>query len=413
MSHSKKMLEFIANGEFIEAEMALENVIEFDLPEEKFQLADNLFQLGFLEEAERVYQHLTEKFPSEEGLKISLAEIAIENNELAEAQNLLSSISKENDVYPQSLLTQADLYQLLEIPEVSEQKIREAKALLPDEPLIQLALAELFFSIEEYQQAIENYEALLTEFPDFDSPISIFERLGVALSRIGEFEEAVNYLEEALEEEETIERLFQLALTYYQLGENDRAIHLLRQVSSTDEDFSQAYYPLAQILFDEDQYEEALATLIKGIELNPYEVSLYHLASETAHRLRDKDGAIHYLRQAIALEEDSDFSKLRLVDLLRMEEEYDEALTLLSTLENPDQSQAYWLAAQIYNELEEFGQAALFYEKAESGLLDQADFLKDYGLFLREEGQLEKAEKLLKAYLQHVPDDFEIETLLG
>ncbi|THB61299.1 tetratricopeptide repeat protein [Vagococcus silagei] len=412
MSYSKKMLDFISKGEFIDAQMVLEDVIAHDLPEEKLQLADNLFQLGFLEESEQLFEHLLEVFPSEEGLKISLAEIAIENNDIEKATELLTSIPESSDVYVQSLLTQADLYQILEIPEVSEQKLKQAQKLLPNEPIIQVALAEFYFSMEDYQEAVELYQTVLKENPTLDIGISFYERIGVALSRIAEFEEAIQYLEEALREEETVERLFQLALCYYQLGENERAIELLRQVVSINEDFQQVYYPLGQILFDEGMDEEALNYLEIGIEKNPYEVSLYHLASECAYRLYKKETAIHYLRQAIALEEDSDFSKLRLVDLLRNEEDFDEALSLLSTLENPNLSEAQWYAARLYNDLEEFGQAAVAYEKAAPELLEDAEFLKEYGMFLREEGKIDQSTQLLQAYLKQVPDDMEISDLI-
>ena len=47
---------------------------------------------------------------------------------------------------------------------------------------------------------------------------------------LGDFEEAVPYLEAAVKEEQTDDRLFQLAFTYLQLHENQKAIALFQQL---------------------------------------------------------------------------------------------------------------------------------------------------------------------------------------
>lgn len=412
MSNSKKMLEAISSGDLAGAQLAFEKAQREDLPEERIQLADNLFQLGFIDEASTLFEQLLNEFPEEDSLKISLAEIAIENDELEQAFTWLEAIEESSPIYPQSLLTQADIYQLLNIPEVSEQKLFRAKELLPNEPLIELSLAELYFASEDYQRAIETYEAILRDFSDFESPVQLDERIGVALSRIGEFEHAIAHLEKAIEAEETVDRLFQLALTYYQVNENERAIDLLNQVKLMDEEFLQVYYPLGQILHDEGRFEEAIEVVEEGISENPYETALYHLASETAYSLNLKDEAKSYLEEVISLEVETDFSKLKLAELLLKEEEFEDVITLLHSLENMDHPFVYWYLAQANNGLEEFELAKQNYLKAKDALLDEPDFLKDYGVFLREDGDLEESTRLLSHYLTLVPGDLDILTLI-
>lgn len=412
MSYSKKMLQALSDGDLVEAQLAFEKAQMEDLAEERLQLADNLFQLGFIEESETLYEKLFEEFPEEETLKIALAEIAIENDDLEKAFTFLESIEETSDLYAQSLITQADIYQVLNIPEVSERKLKQAKEYLPDEPLLDLSLAELYFSNEDYLKAVDMYEKLRGSFKEGESPISLDERIGVALSRIGDFEHAIIHLEKAIEEDETVERLFQLALTFYQLEENERAIELLKQVKLMDESFNQVYYPLAQILFDEGLHDEVIEIIEEGISQNPYETSLYHLASDTAYHLGDKDQAKQYLEEVISLEIDADLSKMRLAELLLKEEEYEEVIQLMDTLENKEQNFSEWILAQAYNGLEEFDKAKEFYEKAKETLLDDPEFLKDYALFLREEGQINVANELLKQYISIVPGDIEVASLI-
>lgn len=412
MSNSKEMLQALSNGDLIAAKLAFEKAQIEDLAEERLQLADNLFQLGFVEESEALYVKLFEEFPEEETFKISLAEIAIENDDLDKAFSYLESIEETSDLYAQSLITQADIYQMLNIPEVSESKLNQAKKLLPNEPLLDLSLAELYFSNEDYIKAIKTYEKLKKILSVEESPINLSERIGVSLSRIGDFEQAVTYLEEAIEVEETVERVFQLALTYYQLEENERAIDLLTQVKLMDEDFNQVYYPLAQILFDEGRHEETIETIEAGISQNPYETALYHLASETSYHLGDKEQAKQYLEEVISLEIEADISKMRLAELLLKENDFDEVIELIKTLEVKEQSFAEWILAQAYNGLEDFSKASEHYEAAKGTLLDDPEFIKDYALFLREEGNTEESSRLLKLYITMEPGDLEIASLI-
>ncbi len=412
MSNSKEMLQALSNGDLIAAKLAFEKAQIEDLAEERLQLADNLFQLGFVEESEALYVKLFEEFPEEETFKISLAEIAIENDDLDKAFSYLESIEETSDLYAQSLITQADIYQMLNIPEVSESKLNQAKKLLPNEPLLDLSLAELYFSNEDYIKAIKAYEKLKKILSVEESPINLSERIGVSLSRIGDFEQAVTYLEEAIEVEETVERVFQLALTYYQLEENERAIDLLTQVKLMDADFNQVYYPLAQILFDEGRHEETIETIEAGISQNPYETALYHLASETSYQLGNKEQAKQYLEEVISLEIEADISKMRLAELLLKENDFDEVIELIKTLEVKEQSFAEWILAQAYNGLEDFSKASEHYEAAKGTLLDDPEFIKDYALFLREEGNTEESSRLLKLYITMEPGDLEIASLI-
>ncbi len=61
--------------------------------------------------------------------------------------------------------------------------------------------------------------------------------------------------------------------------------------------------------------------------------------------------------------------------------------------------------AQAYNALEDFDKAANYYEEANADLHHEPAFMKEYGIFLREEGRLPEALHLLQHYLAHEPGD--------
>ena len=81
-------------------------------------------------------------------------------------------------------------------------------------------------------------------------------------------------------------------------------------------------------------------------------------------------------------------------------------------MENQDQPFALWNRAKAAYELEEFAEAAKYYALANEQLHHEIDFMKEYGLFLREEGRLEEALPLLTHYLAHEPGDLEVQSIL-
>ncbi len=411
MTYSEKMLQALANEDLVEAQLALAQAIQEDDTEILIELGEELLSLGFLEEAKEVFENLQKREPENEALNLPLAEIAIENNEIDAAFDFLEAIGKDNAAYPQALLITADLYQVLGIPEVSEAKLLEAARLLPEEELIQFALAELYFSTDRFDEAEKIYRTLVAT--DLEVPgVSLTERLGSALSMQGKFEDAVLFLEEALEEEQTDDRLFQTAFVYLQLKENEKAIYYLQQLRVLNPQYQALYLYLAEALQAEELLEEAQAVIEEGLQENPFQVELYHFASENSYRLHDVKQAETYLLQALETGEKEDETLLTLSNLYLNEGMFEEVVAVIQRMEEEDNPYALWNLAHAYNELEEFDAAAKYYEAANDALHHEPDFMKEYGIFLREEGRVDEARHLLAHYLAHEPGDLEVQSIL-
>src|SRR5690606_22173322 len=134
---------------------------------EKYSLAEQLHSLGFLNFAETLYQDLLKKYPEEGELLIALAETYIDMDRTDEALLLLEKITPDDPVYVQALLLLADLYQLQGLYEVSEEKLKEAEKLAPDEIVIIFAQAELYNSLGRFAEAIYKYKQVLKEAKEF------------------------------------------------------------------------------------------------------------------------------------------------------------------------------------------------------------------------------------------------------
>lgn len=412
-SFSEKMLTAIQDNQLEEAEILLEQALQHDDEETLLLLGDNLFNIGFIIEAKQAFQKVLEKNPEKTEPLLFLAEIAIEEDDLDTAFAYLDDILPEDENYLHALMIQADIYQLLGISEVSEAKLLEAKQLLPREPVITFALAELYFSDQRYGDAITLYQNLLDQNILELKGLSLEERVGKAYSMIGDFEKALPYLEAALKKEETDDRLFEAAFVNIQLKEDQKATEYLQKLRELNPDYEALYLYLAELLSEQELIEEAFAVTQEGIRKNPYQVALYHLASELAYRLHDAKNAEDYLIAALELGDKTDETLLTLSNLYLNEARFDEVISTIEKMEEIDNPYASWNLAHAFNELEEFPEAKRFYDEAYLELDHEPEFLKEYGLFLREEGQIEKAQEVLEKYLSLEPEDLEIQTLLG
>ncbi|MCF1684987.1 tetratricopeptide repeat protein [Tetragenococcus halophilus] len=412
MTYSEKMLDALDQEDFAEAQLQLNQAIKEDNEDILEELGESLLSIGFLEEAKQVFENLKSRHPEQKENNLPLAEIAVENNETDAALELLEAIGPDSELYPQALLVTADLYQVLGIPEVSESKLKEASRILPDEALIQFALAELYLSMDRFNEAAFIYQHLLELGEEEINNVSIRERLGTTLSLEGDFENAVEYLEASLEEGETDERLFQTAFVYRQLKDNDKSIRYLQELRGLNPQYRALYLPLAESLQEEELVEEAQTVIEEGIQENPYQVDLYHFASENSYRLHDAKKAEDYLLQALELGEKTEETLLTLSNLYINEERFEEAIKTVKQMEDTQNPYALWNLAHAYNELEDFEQASQYYEQASVELKHEPDFMKEYGIFLREEGRLEEAKSYLSHYLEHEPGDMEAESIL-
>lgn len=412
MTDSEKVIQAIENEDLVLAQEHLQAALKHDEADLLAALGDELLTRGFLEEAQQIFTQLVENSPETGALYIPLAEIAIDNNQVEEAFEFLEKVTTDDEAYPQSLLVTADLYQMLGIPEVSEAKLLEVQTYLPEEPLIDFALGELYFSNDQFGEAIARYQKLVHQGVSEISGVLMDERIGTALGMAGEFEEAIPYLEAAVAVEATDDRLFQLAFTYLQIKENQKAIHYLQQLRETNPQYQSLYLFLAEALQEEELLEEAQDVIEEGLRENPFQVDLYHFASENAFRLHDVKRSEELLLQALELGEKQEETLLTLSNLYLSEERYQEVVDTINRMEETDNPYAEWNLAKAYEQLEDFDVARVHYEQAAHELEHEAEFLKDYGIFLRDEGNLTQAKALLQHYLHHEPGDLEVASIL-
>lgn len=210
-------INLVNKGETEEGLTLLENITPTLHDEEKLQLADQYYQWGIIDKAHEIIEELHFLYPDEIQITLFLAELKIDLENEEEAIELLNMVSKEHESYPNALLLLADLYQMQGLPEVSEQKLKEAKEILPQEPVLDFALGELYFHQGQYNHAISYYQGLLEEH-DLISGVNLHQRLAECLSANGQFEEALDHYKQTIESQEDADTLFGYGFTAYQGG---------------------------------------------------------------------------------------------------------------------------------------------------------------------------------------------------
>lgn len=413
MSYSNQMIQAIQNENLKEADALLQLALEKDTLDNLYALVETLFDLGFLEETKTVVRHLL-VLDDNDGLKLTLAEIAIEEGNELEAFEWIDSVEKNSPFYPQALLVSADYYQVLDLPEVSKQKLLEAKGLLPNEPVIEFALAELLFAAGEYKEAIASYEGLLVQNHFEFAGTSIYGRLGNAYGAIGEWSEAEEYLKEAVEMKETGDHLFQLGYIYFQQGEFERANELFFKIKELDPSYTSVYVFLAKGYLELHDEKKALETVKEGLRYDTQNASLYSMGAEASIELGEEETAEHYYKEAVLIEPDNLSLFLHLSNLLLSQERYEEAQALIEEklTSGEEDPQLFWNSAIANNELEEFEKAREHYDKAYPYLKDNESFMKEYMLFLREDGDRNGFIRVAKEYLILNPTDAEVIELI-
>lgn len=415
MTYSEKVIELIQSGHLDQVDETIEQAFTYDDEETLYLLGNTLYQLGFLDETKQVYRHLMNLNPQDDELKIYLAEIQIEEGNDVDALEILHSIHEDSDAYPQALMVEADYYLLNELPEVSLQKLEEANTILPNEPVIQFALAEVYFTISDFEQAIRYYERLIQEGIEDVAGTLLSARLGNAYLMTGKYKESAHYLNEARKLKDDPEIIYQLGFVYFNQEDYQRAIEAFQQAKVLDPTLIALYLLQSEAHEKLNQLDEALKVLEEAIQVNEMSTELYLAAGELATKVRNFDLADNYYQEAVQLEPDNDQIVIKYAQFLSYIDDYEGVVELFDRSapiikQDPD---ATWLLAKAYNMIEEYNQAREFYDAAYSYFSKDLDFLKEFAFFLREDGQRDTMRKVIEKYMSLAPaPDNEIASLL-
>lgn len=265
MSYSEDTIDFLHQGDLIGMQNSLAKALKNDNSEMLADLAEYLQMMGFIDESQKIYDQIMSEDPETTDYLINLAEIAEDNGNLDEALNYLYQIPVNDENYIAALVKIADLYQFEGDFETAISKLEEARE-LSDSPLITFALAESYFEQGDYSAAITEYAKLSERKILHETKISIYQRIGDSYAQLGNFENAISFLEKSLEFDEKPETLYKIALLYGETHNETRAIANFKRLEKMDVEFLNYELAYAQTLEANQEFEAALEMAKKGMK---------------------------------------------------------------------------------------------------------------------------------------------------
>ena len=413
-NYAEKMLDALSSGQLDTAQKLFAQSLRHDSDEMIYSLAEELYALGFLNQSRRAYKKLLDKFPDEDDIRTALADIAIEDGQIDEAQDYLAQIRPSSSSYLQALLVKADIYQTEGLNESAELSLLQAEKIAPDEIIIQFALAEFYFANQSYHQAIPRYRSLLLKGEREISRVDLVARIGVAYAQIGNYENAVGYLEQIKPEQMTLDTQFQLGVLYQENGRENEAIKLFNNILEADPKYTSIYPLLGQVYEHQQDFDNAYRTYQAGIAQDETNTLLYRLAGLAADKQGDLAAAQSYYQKALALDENDVMTIIAYSELLLSQHLYEEDVQLIEKYIAEDivDPQFYWDLARAYQALGQDDKANKYWQQASPLYNDDVAFLHDLIDWYHEQGMREQELATMKQYLKIAPDDDDMQMRL-
>lgn len=388
----EQLTEAIAQGDLATVDAMLSQFMIDALPEDQYAIAEQLMHYGYLTQADDVLQNLLFLLPDEPQLLIDRANVAMELGDEDNALDFLMQVNEEAEEYPQALLALADYYQMQGLFEAAMQRLEQALVVLPNEPLLQFAKAELLAETGRFLEASRLYEELYTQQTHMGG-LSLAERLADVYRAGAAYEEALRYYKLALDEEIKPDTLFGAAYAAFQSEQYAYAIKTLEELKELDPDYFSAYLLLAQCYEIEERLADAYTTIRQGLQRDEYDKALYLYAGKLALKQGLTADAEQHLREAIALDPEYMEAIMTLMAFLAEQQQYEAIIELNDTLHAQDfkWTALYPFIAKAYVEEEHYAKAAQYYDEAYVDFSEDAAFLAEYVYFLLEEGRRQDA----------------------
>lgn len=389
----KQVNTLLERKEFKGLEKAVEDLLPlFDLvdEEEAIALGEKLFSFGYVDLAWQLWE---KRSINSDEARLWMAKLAIHQEEYDLARSYLYGVTDHSQsLKAQKLFLEGKAYAAEGDSYMADFKWQQAQAILPDNGVKtsmdkSLDQVEEALSFEQFETAEEILGAInATNLADDDSNrYHLYQ--AYCLAHQGEFEAAIRELKEIPKEAYTIDLTRYQADLLFQLGKTKEALQVLNQVEAEPE-----------ILLDRAFYEnkmgdsvKAEASLLAILDQDPMNAE----AVEELGRFYQEWGlaakSLALYQNTLANDEMTE-APIWLGDYLNLLSNLEDHTEIIQTIEAyhlEGKAEFAWLLAHAYNEEGDYAQAKTAYELACEHYQEEPQFLEEYALFLRDDGDWE------------------------
>ena len=317
---------------------------EFEQVQKIVRKAVKLKRNDELDRARRELEEGLERYPANNFLRASLADLLYRQRQLNRAEKLARDILAEE----------------------------------PDSGRALMVLGNIAYSKRNYEEAHEHFRAAHRNQDNVYSA----QRLIRTLMKLERFEKAQELLETWLEKEPDHEYLQKLAASLYEkLGDDDRAEKFYRQHLEESPDDQFAFKEQIKLKLKDKKPAKAVEELenllrVKKHSQNPH---LQALLGELREEMEDLSGAAEAYRRSLELEPDNHYTRQRLGQCLYKDGRYGDALPHLKEAFRQDPGDYYTrsMLMKIFQSLELYEEGGDYFQEI---IRDNPGFENLYGM---------------------------------
>ena len=347
---------------------------------------------------------LTEVEPDEAIWTILLAEILVAEGETDQALSILYDIPETDPDYPSVLVVQSEAYREEGDFDLAEKKLLKAKDLEPDEAIIDFYLGTLLFEAGSFERSAFFLERFLKQNPAETGEEERAQELYVeATLRMGDKEPLEQFIGEESIDGLSSDLLFQMASYESIEGNYEKALEYFMELLEREPENSEVTLNVIQCLLILKRDEEAKDYAKKWIAFDELNDEAHRILGQIEIATGNPKVGLQELKEAVTLNNDSILNVTSYVEALNDEEEYEESIPFLESLETKEDAVILYLFAKTYEAMEEYGEAFTNYQKAYEAGESSVEFLEDYIRFMIEEGRKDLAAPALQEALKVDP----------
>ncbi len=282
------------------------------------------------------------------------------NSAISELGNLL----KENPNNPEAWYLLTDAYLATDKDAILRDSLQKIPIEISQAPIISCARARVLAKTGKMDEAVKYLDQALDQTKKKD-PMILFAAAEAQLEGpAGDYKSAIGLLERAIKRDKDNPDLYiAMGDAYRKLNDGSEAYKAYKNALSVKADYVPALYKIGKIFEAQNNDEIFLPYFTKAIASDPgYAPALYELYFYYFHH--DPAKALDYLRNYITASDYGIDNEYLLIDILYLNKKYSEAIsemqTLLQHLGKDIRPRMYKLAAYCYKELYQPGNAMAY-----------------------------------------------------
>lgn len=243
------------------------------------------------------FQELLQRHPDTQSLRLGLAMLYEQNQQIQEAYDLVAVLARETNNDAEVVMQEVRLLELLDQGELAQRRLEEALQANPEHKQLRFLYGRKLISEERYRDAKDQFTLLVEQDPrDFDMVYS----LALLCMEVNMFEEARGYLQRLVANGQKLDDAhYYLGFIDAQENRPDAAIAHYLQVKSGN-NFLQALRNLTELMVQAGRYPEVQAHLQNARFRNAdYNITLLGMEASILIEQRQFDAAATLLDSAI------------------------------------------------------------------------------------------------------------------